>query len=256
MLSRPAFSLPVFRFLTLSPPPVCSHLASRHPAKPMPRQLCRSWFHAKLLSRRAELKFLPRVENFRFPPYSKPSGCPASIGISVPWLAVAEASRLELAVEPNRTPSTREAAALIAGRSFFIRQAAQPQLRSPRLPSRLVFAVNVKGESGTKRLTAWARRLQRISSRSTRTRRLLVTPKTNTDGRRAYEISIKPGAALPHGTSRRAPYSYSRAGSPNRSACHSCRGGGRGPLPLIYSAGTSGWDRSRNIGFTVDVRLL
>ena len=33
---------------------------------------------------------------FPIPAVLKPAGCPASIGISVPWLAVAEASRLEL----------------------------------------------------------------------------------------------------------------------------------------------------------------
>ena len=153
---------------------------------------------------------------FPIPAVLKPAGCPASIGISVPWLAVAEALRLELAVEPNRTPSTREAVVLIAGRSFFIRQAAQPQPALAAAPSRLVFAVNVKGESGTKRLTAWGEAASANFVARSRHPWLLVTPKTNTDGRRAYEISIKPGAALPPGRHDSAIELF-EAGSPNRS---------------------------------------
>jgi hypothetical protein len=153
---------------------------------------------------------------FPIPAVLKPAGCPASIAISVPWLAVAEASRLELAVEANLTPSTREAVALIAGRSLFIRQAAQPQPALAAAPSRLVFAVNVKGESQTKRLTAWGE--APLSNFVARPRHpwLVVTPKTSSDGRQAFEIAIKPEAALPPGRHDSSIELFA-AGSPNRS---------------------------------------
>ena len=153
---------------------------------------------------------------FPIPAVLKPAGCPASIAISVPWLTVAEASRLELAVEANLTPSTREAAVLIAGRSFFIRQAAQPQPALAAAPSRLVFAVNVKGESQTKRLTAWGEAPKSNFVARPRHPWLVVTAKNNSDGRQAFEISIEPGAALPPGR-HDSTIELFADGSPNRS---------------------------------------
>jgi hypothetical protein len=151
---------------------------------------------------------------FPVPAALNPANCPASVAIAVSWLTLSDASKLELAAEPNLTSSTREAMVLVGGRSLLIRQAAPPQPALAAAPSRLVFAVNTKGESSKKRLTAWGEE----SSLVARPQHpwLVVTPKSGKDGRQAFEVAIKSGAALPPGR-HDSTIELFAAGSPGRS---------------------------------------
>jgi len=117
----------------------------------------------------------------------------------VSWLKVVDVSNLRLAAEPNTTAAVRETMVLVGGRSFFVRQGPPLQPGFAASPSRLVFAVNQKGESDRKVIIAWSERADaKLGVRSGHPW-LIVTPKGTNEGRRRYEISIRPDAKLSPG---------------------------------------------------------
>lgn len=137
---------------------------------------------------------------FQVPVILKPAGCPASVATAAPWIRMIDAGTLKLSAEPNLSAATREAMVLVGERSYFVRQAAAPQPGLAAAPGRLVFAVNRKGESGSKVLTIWSDRAgASFKARSTHPW-LSIAPRKGEDGRQSYEVSMQPGAALPPGT--------------------------------------------------------
>jgi len=136
---------------------------------------------------------------FQVPAILQPTACPVSIGIAVPWLKLVDAAGLQFAAEPNVTQATREAVILIGSRTFFVRQVAPPQLGLAAAPSRLVFAVDQKGRSDKKVVTAWIERPSSVLTARTQHTWLVVTPYRDKQRRQMYEVSIRPDAALPPG---------------------------------------------------------
>ena len=153
---------------------------------------------------------------FPIPVIRKPTDCPASVAISVPWLELVNIPRLLLVAQPNSTQSARDAVVLIGGRSFFVRQPAEPQPALAAAPSRLVFSVNLKGESSKQRLAAWGEPSSSNFVARPQHPWLVVILKSDKDGRQVFEVAIKSGAALPPGRHDSAIELFA-AGSPNRS---------------------------------------
>jgi hypothetical protein len=110
-----------------------------------------------------------------------------------------DASRLRFVAEPNSTSATREAVILIGKRFFVVRQVAPIQPGLAAAPSRLVFAVDAKGQSAKKVLSFWSEKPSSNYVARSRDAWLTVTPKRGKQALQMYEVSIQPNAALAPG---------------------------------------------------------
>lgn len=170
---------------------------STSPTTGDPAQAKTSACEVRLSVARTDLQ--ANAQEFFIPATRTPSGCPASIALSVSWLRVVDGSRMSLAAEQNTTSEVREATVLVGGRSLFVRQfpAAQPGFAAS--PGQLIFGVNKSGKTDTKQLRVWSEKPVGSFNVKPASPWLTVTPKRGKSDRQSFDVTIKKSAGLKPG---------------------------------------------------------
>ena len=153
---------------------------------------------------------------FVLPAVMNPPACDSSIAYSAQWLQLTDEKRLQFVVEPHTGSTVREVMILIGDRSFLLRQMPPPQIGLAAAPSRLVFGVNKRGDSGSQLLTAWTERPSGNFTLRPGHPWLIVTAKKNNQDRQVYEVAVKAKSGLPPGR-HDSWIEVSAAGYPNAS---------------------------------------
>lgn len=147
----------------------------------------------------ARTELPPTGGEFSLPAVVKPTACPASVAISVPWLKLVDLPNLRFAADPNASSAVREAVVLLSGTPFFVRQTPPPQVGLAAVPSRLVFGIGKNGRCERQIITAWTESPSATVTARAQHSWLVITAKRQKGERQIYEVTIRDDAKLPAG---------------------------------------------------------
>ena len=125
-----------------------------------------------------------------------PAGCVPAIRTDFAWIQVMDAAGFRFAAEPNMSSGARSAIITIGEASFFVHQEPPAQQGLAAAPGRLVFGMDKRGKTQTKRITGWSEKGFGGITAYARDPWLSVTPRRGKDNRQAYDVTVRPGAGL------------------------------------------------------------
>jgi len=141
----------------------------------------------------------PTGGEFSLPAVVTPTGCAATVAISVPWLKLVDLPNLRFAADANAASGVREAVVSLSGTAFFVRQTPPPQVGLAAVPSRLVFGVGKSGRGEPQIITAWTASPSATVTARAQHSWLVITPKRRKGERQIYEVTIRDDAKLAPG---------------------------------------------------------
>jgi hypothetical protein len=123
-------------------------------------------------------------------------GCRPPVLFSSTWIRLIDAAEFRFLAEPNTSTTTRDAIIAIGETSFFVRQGPPAQPGLAAAPGSLVFGLDKRGKTDTKRITAWTEYGSHTFTARAGHPWLSVTPRRSKDERQVYDVTVRQKAGL------------------------------------------------------------
>jgi len=127
----------------------------------------------------------------------RPAACRPPVAFAAPWIHLVDASAFRFAAEPNTSNSIREVMISIGDSSFFVRQQPPAQPGLAAVPSHLVFGIDKRGRTDTKKITGWTEYGSGVIQARAGHPWITITPRGSAkDKRQGYDVTIRRDARL------------------------------------------------------------
>jgi hypothetical protein len=133
---------------------------------------------------------------FTIPVVLKPAACLPPISFSSTWIHIVDSTGFRFVADPNTSTTARDAMISIGAGNFFIRQEPPAQPGLAAAPGRLVFGLDKRGKTDTKRITGWTEYGTGVIAAHPGHPWLSVTSRPGKNKQQTYEVTVRDGSKL------------------------------------------------------------